>query len=67
MILFIDDILIYLMSKEEHEMHLKIVLQTLQEHHLYAKISRCEFSLTEVVFSGHVVLVVGIMIDPELR
>jgi len=42
-IVFIDDILIYSSSKEEHENHLKIVLMMLREHRLYAKFSKCEF------------------------
>ena len=40
---FVDDILIYSKSKEEHEDHLRIVLQVLREHQLYAKFSKCEF------------------------
>ena len=40
---FIDDILIYSKSKEEHEEHLKIILQKLREHQLYAKFSKCDF------------------------
>lgn len=64
MILFVYDILIYLRSKEEQDTHLKIALQTLHEHCLQEKISRCEFSLTEVVLSRHVVPVAGITIDP---
>ena len=40
---FIDDILVYSKSKEEHEEHLRIVLQVLWEHQLYAKFSKCDF------------------------
>jgi hypothetical protein len=40
---FNDDILIYSRSEEEHEEHLRLVLQKLQEHRLYAKLSKCEF------------------------
>ena len=43
MIVFIDDVLIYFRSEEEHEQHLRLVLQTLREHQLYAKFSKCEF------------------------
>ena len=43
MIVFIDDILVYSKSREEHEQHLRIVLQTLREKQLYAKLSKCEF------------------------
>jgi hypothetical protein len=42
-VVFIDDILIYSQSEEEHVDHLKMVLQRLREHQLYAKLSKCEF------------------------
>jgi hypothetical protein len=42
-VVFIDDILIYSKNNEEHEEHLKMVLQQLREHQLYAKLSKCEF------------------------
>ena len=44
---------------------MRIVLQTLREHQLYAKFIKCEFWLTEVRFLGHVVSVSGISVDPE--
>ena len=62
---FVDDILIYSRSEEEHEDHLRIVLQLLRDHQLYAKFSKCEFWLTEVRFLGHVVLASGMSVDPE--
>jgi hypothetical protein len=62
---FIDDILIYSRSMEEHEEHLQIVLQRLQEHQLYAKFSKCEFWIKEVPFRGHVVSPEGIAVDPS--
>ena len=49
-IVFIDDILIYSRTVEDHECHLKLVLQTLRENHLYAKLSKCEFWLNSVIF-----------------
>ena len=52
MVVFIDDILIYSQSEEEHEDHLRVVLQLLRDHHLYAKFSKCEFWLTEVGFGA---------------
>ena len=64
-IVFIDDILVYSKSLEEHERHLRIVLQTLQEKQLYAKFSKCEFWLEKVVFLGHVVSSEGIFVDPN--
>jgi hypothetical protein len=54
-VVFIDDILVFSKSKIEHEEHLRIVLQQLCDHQLYAKFSKCEFWLTEVQFLGHVV------------
>ncbi|GKA08496.1 putative reverse transcriptase domain-containing protein [Tanacetum coccineum] len=54
-IVFIDDILIYSKTKEDHEIHLKLVLELLKKTRLYAKFSKCEFWLQEVHFLGHVV------------
>ena len=64
-VVFIDDILIYSQSEEEHEDHLRIVHQALKEHKLYAKFSKCEFWLIEVRFLGHVVSASSVSIDPE--
>ena len=64
-VVFVDDILIYSKSEEEHEDHLRIVLQTLRDHLLYAKFSKCEFWLTEVRFLGHVVSASCVFVDPE--
>ncbi|GKA07761.1 putative reverse transcriptase domain-containing protein, partial [Tanacetum coccineum] len=64
-ILFIDDILIYLKSEEEHEAHLKTILDLLKEEKLYAKFLKCEFWLKEVQFQGHVVNRDGIHVDPS--
>ena len=60
-----DDILIYSKSKEDHEGHLRIVLQTLRKHWLYAKFSKCEFWLTKVRFLRHVVSASGVSVDPK--
>ena len=54
-IVFIDDVLVYSRSEEEHEQHLRLFLQTLREHQLYAKFSKCEFWLEQIQFWGHVV------------
>ena len=64
-IVFIDDILVYSSSKEEHAEHLRIILQTLREHQLYAKFIKCQFWLDRVAFLGHVVSAEGISVDPQ--
>ncbi|GJS85021.1 putative reverse transcriptase domain-containing protein [Tanacetum coccineum] len=64
-IVFIDDILIYSKSEEEHEVHLKTILDLLKKEKLYAKFSKCEFWLKEVQFLGHVVNRDGIHVDPS--
>ncbi|GKA55634.1 putative reverse transcriptase domain-containing protein [Tanacetum coccineum] len=64
-IVFIDDILIYSKSKEDHEVHLKLVLELLKKEKLFAKFSKCEFWLREVHFLGHVVNSNGIHVDPS--
>jgi hypothetical protein len=64
-VVFIDDILVYSNSYLEHEQHLRQVLSTLREHQLYAKVSKCEFWLKEVVFLGHVISAQGILVDPR--
>ena len=66
-VVFVDDILIYSKSKEEHEDHLRIVLQALRDHQLYAKFSKCEFWLIEVRFLGHVESASGVLVDLRLR
>ncbi|GJY85730.1 putative reverse transcriptase domain-containing protein [Tanacetum coccineum] len=64
-IVFIDDILIYLKSKEEHEIHLKLILELLEKEKLFRKLSKYEFWLQEVHFLGHVVNSEGIHLDPS--
>jgi hypothetical protein len=64
-IFFIDDILVFSKMEEEHTEHLRIVLQRLRDNKLYAKFSKCEFSLTEVSFLGHVLSHNGISVDPS--
>ncbi|KAJ9539429.1 hypothetical protein OSB04_032162 [Centaurea solstitialis] len=63
-IVFIDDILIYSKSKEDHVEHLREVLETLRREQLYAKFSKCDFWLQEVQFLGHLVNQEGIKVDP---
>ncbi|GJY50395.1 reverse transcriptase domain-containing protein, partial [Tanacetum coccineum] len=64
-IVFIDDILIYSKSEEQHEVHLKTILDLLKKEKLYAKFSKCEFWLKEVQFLGHVVNRDCIHVDPS--
>ena len=63
-VVFIDDILVYSKNKEEHEKHLHVILQTLREHQLFAKLNKCEFWLDQISFLGHVVSNDGISVDP---
>ena len=60
-VVFIDDILIYSSSQMEHAYHLREVLKTLRRNKLYAKLSKCDFWLNEVVFLGHVISEKGIV------
>ncbi|KAJ4701059.1 Retrotransposon protein, putative, Ty3-gypsy subclass [Melia azedarach] len=64
-IVFIDDILVYSPSREEHAEHLRVVLQTLKNKQLYAKFSKCQFWLDRVAFLGHVISANGIYVDPQ--
>ena len=64
-IVFINDILVYLKNAEEHAFHLKVVFQTLKERQLYTKFSECECWLNEVVFLGHAISRNGIFVDPR--
>ena len=63
-IVFIDDILIYSGSKEDHEKYLRVVLQIPREYQLYAKLSKCQFWLDSVAFLGHVISAERVSIDP---
>nr|GFC80529.1 putative reverse transcriptase domain-containing protein [Tanacetum cinerariifolium] len=62
--MFIDDIMVFSKSNEEHEDHLRTVLQILRQEKLYAKFSKCEFWLSSVAFLGHIVSAEGITMDP---
>nr|GEW66465.1 reverse transcriptase domain-containing protein [Tanacetum cinerariifolium] len=63
-IVITDDILIYSKSKQEHEEHLKLILELLKKEKLYAKFSKCEFWIPKVQFIGHVIDSKGIHVDP---
>jgi hypothetical protein len=64
-VVFIDNILIFSKTEEEHEKYLRMVLEKLKSNQLYAKFSKCEFWLTEVAFLGHVIFAGGISVDPS--
>ena len=64
-IVFIDHILIYSKNREEHEQHLRMILQALREHQLNSKLRKCDILLRSVTFCGHVVSDHGVEVDPE--
>jgi hypothetical protein len=63
-VVFIDDILIYSKTEEDHANHIRVILQRLRDHRLYAKFSKCEFWLDSVKFLGHTISSEGISVDP---
>jgi hypothetical protein len=62
---FIDNILIYSKNGEEHEEHIRLVLQVLREHQLYAKFSKCEFFQKQIHYLGHILSGEGVAVDPD--
>jgi len=64
-VVFIDDIVIYSRSAEEHEQHLRVILNKLRAHELYAKFSKYEFWLQEVSFLGHIITIEGVKVDQK--
>ena len=64
-VVFIDDILVYSKDRENHDTHLRVVLETLRKEQLYVKLSKCEFWLNEVSFLGHIVSKERIRVDPK--
>jgi hypothetical protein len=64
-VVFIDDILIYSQNEQEHEEHLRKVLQRLRDCQLYAKLSKCEFWISKVLFLGHIINQDGLVVDPK--
>jgi hypothetical protein len=64
-IVFINDIFVYSQSAEEHGQHLRVILEKLRAHQLYAKFTKCEFWLQKVSFLGHILIVEGVAMDPE--
>jgi hypothetical protein len=64
-VVFIDDILVYSKNEQEHEEHLRKVLQRLRDCQLYAKLNKCEFWINEVLFLGHIINRDGLVVDPK--
>jgi hypothetical protein len=64
-IVFLDYILVYSKSEEEHKQHLRMVLQVLRDHKLYAKLSKCIFYQKMIHYLGHIISVEGIEVHPE--
>lgn len=62
---FFDDILVYSGTLLEHAMHLTVVLQTLQDHTFYAKMSKCTFAQRSVEYLGHIISFSGVQVDPK--
>ena len=62
---FIDDIFIDSKTKQEHEEHLRIILQVFREHQLYAKFSKCDFFKDKIQYLGHVITKDGILVEPN--
>jgi hypothetical protein len=63
-IVFMDDILIYSKSIEEHTHHLRLVLQLLRKHQFYIKRTNCVFAQGELEYLGHIIYAEGVKIDP---
>jgi hypothetical protein len=64
-VVFTDDILIYSQNEQDHEEHLRKVLQRLRDCYLYAKLSKCKFWISEVLFLGHIINQDGLVVDPK--
>ena len=64
-VVFINDIIVYSKDREDHDTHLRVVLETLRNKQLYEKLSKCEFWLRKVSFLGHIILEEGIRVDPK--
>jgi hypothetical protein len=64
-VVYLDDILIYSRTKEEHLQHVRIVLSTLRKHKLYAKLKKCELAQQQVEYTGHFISGEGISVDPR--
>ena len=64
-LVYLDDILVFSKNKEDHAKHLRLVVDKLREHQFYAKFSKCEFWLDEVLYLGHIISAKGIAVNPK--
>ena len=64
-LVYLDDLVIYSKTAEEHVEHVRIVLDLLRKHQLYAKLPKCEFMQPELKFLGHIVGAQGLQVDPK--
>jgi hypothetical protein len=64
-LVFFDDILIYSKSFADHLLHLQTVLEVLEHHKLFAKLSKCRFAVDEVDYLGHLISQQGVRADPS--
>ncbi len=64
-LVYLNGILVFSKNKEDHAKHLRLVLDKLREHQFYAKFSKCEFWLDEVLYLGHIISAKGIAVNPE--
>src|SRR3954464_13474824 len=64
-LVYLDDILVFSKNRKDHAIHLRLVLDKLREYQLYAKFSKCEFWLDEVLYLGHIISAKGIAVNPE--
>ena len=64
LIIYLDDLLVYSKTQEEHDSHVLLVLKRLREHGLYANLEKCSFDCNQVEFLGYVISSEGISMDP---
>jgi len=64
-LVFFDDILIYSPTLQDHLSHLKLILNLLEKHQFFAKLSKCSFSTTQVSYLGHLISSTGVAPDPQ--
>jgi hypothetical protein len=64
-LVYLDDIMVYSKSPEEHVEHLRVVLELLRKHRFYAKLKKCDFCKRQVKFLGHIISDEGVRVDPD--